>query len=96
MSFAFITNEQMGKEKKEQKLIVNKKISEILVNLVNESLRKKERQLYYSKLYYDDPRKPHEILKEELSKPIVISRKELMHFPEESRRDIQVKKNYIQ
>lgn len=93
MSFTFITNEQIGKDKKESKPIVNKKISEILVNLVNESLRKKERQLYYSKFYYDDPRKPHEILKEELSKPIVVSRKELMHFPEESRRDIQVSNN---
>ena len=33
----------------------------------------------------------NEILKEELSKPIVMNEKELIHFPLKTRRDLQVR-----
>ena len=91
MSFAFITTKP---EIQKRKPVIKKNIAEILLNLVNQSLQKKERQIFYFQNYYEDDRKHNEILKEELSKPIVMNEKELIHFPLKKRRDLQVLSYY--
>lgn len=88
MSFTFITTKP---EIQKPKPVIKKNIAEILLNLVNQSIQKKERQIFYAQNFYEDDRKPNEILKEELSKPIVMNEKELVHFPLKSRRDLQVR-----
>ena len=69
---------------------VSSKISGILRRLVGDSIEKKERQAYYSTYFIDDPLKPHEILKDELSKPIILYSKELKRFDPINRRNINV------
>ena len=69
---------------------VNSRISGILRRLVGDSIEKKERQTYYSTYFIEDPRKPHEILKDELSRPIVLYSKELKRFEPFHRRNINV------
>lgn len=66
-------------------------LSKILVNLIQKSLVKHEKKVLFSKKYYDDGRRPSVILREEFEKPIAINKKELKHYEEEKRRDVQVK-----
>ena len=88
MSFTFITTKP---EIQKPKPVIKKNIAKILLNLVNQSLQKKERQIFYLQHFYEHDRKPNEILKEELSKPIVMNEKERIHFPLKTRRDLQVR-----